>query len=602
MSCPSVVHDLPSAPATHIFPGASAQLRSSEISLGRLPQTLRLLTLGIGALHTWVAVTRQSMSEDGINYLDMGEAFLEGDGGTALNTIWSPLYAVIVGAVQRIVQPSIWWEFPVVQMTNFVIFAAALFCFEFFWRQLPVGRGDDLRSPATLARLAPRVWLTLGYSLFIWSSLSLITIWAVTPDMLVAALVYLAAGLLLRMRGSETPRRTAAWLGLVLGVAYLAKAAMFPLGLALILVAATVRTRSCRATQMVAWTLVPFALISGPLVVATSAASGYLTFGDVGRFTYMKHVNGLQYPHWEGSLDQVDGAPEHPPRLVSEQPHVYEFAEPIKGTYPLAFDPGYWTRGLSPRLDAGQQLRALVSNVKFYFDLFVRQQGGFVAVVLLLAFIVLRTGFRGPSFSAEVALAAWALCAFGLYALVYVESRYVAPFVVVFWGGALAWLRLPAGPVYRHLAVASGAVLALLVWLNIAAFNLEGAGALSGLPSLPVQAASPGRFSGGGHDSHPEIADGLLRLGVKHGDTVGFVGDSFAAYWARLARVRIVAEVPSRDAQDFWDGDPHTRVEVLETMARAGAVALIAAKLDASPNPPGWHSVGEAGYVVHFLR
>lgn len=72
-------------------------------------------------------------------------------------------------------------------------------------------------------------WCGLGYAFFIWSSFNLIEIWAVTPDMLVAALVYLAAVVIVRIRFGAASRRTFALLGIVLGLGYLAKAAMFPM-------------------------------------------------------------------------------------------------------------------------------------------------------------------------------------------------------------------------------------------------------------------------------------------------------------------------------------------------------------------------------------
>jgi hypothetical protein len=34
------------------------------------------------------------------------------------------------------------WEFPEVHLLNFAIFMAALFCFEFFWRELLASRND----------------------------------------------------------------------------------------------------------------------------------------------------------------------------------------------------------------------------------------------------------------------------------------------------------------------------------------------------------------------------------------------------------------------------------------------------------------------------
>ncbi len=87
---------------------------------------LRLLALGIGAVHTAVAIRSQSMNEDGIGYLDLGEAWWRADWDAVINITWSPLYAWIVGGVVHFTQPAIRWEFPVVQLANFAIYALAL--------------------------------------------------------------------------------------------------------------------------------------------------------------------------------------------------------------------------------------------------------------------------------------------------------------------------------------------------------------------------------------------------------------------------------------------------------------------------------------------
>ena len=565
---------------------------------------LRSLALGLGALHTAVAVRQQSMSEDGINYLDIGTAAFAGEWETALNTVWSPLYALILGGVQRVVAPSVSWEFPVVQMTNFVIYAAALFSFEFFWRALPmrVAGERDTQAGQHLDEIAPRAWLVLGYSLFIWSSLSLVTIWAVTPDMLVAAGVYLAAGLVLRVPDSAAPRRTAAWLGIALGAAYLAKAAMFPLGLVLVgLVAALPRLPLTTAPRL-ACILIPFVLVSGPLVAAVSARSGHFSFSEVGAFTYMKHVNELRYPHWGASIERVGGAAVHPPTLELAEPEVYAFAEPITGTYPLAFDPAYWTEGLAPTFTLGQQLRASVANVSFYADLFARTQGGFLAVVLVLGALAWRG--RTWSLNPRTALAAWALSAFGLYVLVYAEARYVAPFVAVLWGALLASLTFPHEGAYRRVAAVGGAVLVACVWFNIAGFNMDGAAAVLGLQVDRPSAEDAGRFSPteDGGVTHPRVAEGLLEMGLQPGDPVGFIGDSFAAYWARLARLRIVAEIPLHQVATFWQIEPDRAADVLQAFTASGAVAVVAARPHGTHLPAGWRPVGDTSYVIRLLH
>jgi 4-amino-4-deoxy-L-arabinose transferase-like glycosyltransferase len=74
-------------------------------------------------------------------------------------------------------------------------------------------------------------WLGIGYALFAFASLSLIEIWAVTPDMLMAALVFLAAHLVVRILCGSNSYWMYLLLGIVLGLGYLAKAIMLPISL-----------------------------------------------------------------------------------------------------------------------------------------------------------------------------------------------------------------------------------------------------------------------------------------------------------------------------------------------------------------------------------
>src|SRR5205823_1129400 len=77
-------------------------------------------------------------------------------------------------------------------------------------------------------------WLAFGYAVFLWSSLKLISVSVVSPDMLVAAFALLAAGVLARMQSGASGWRAFALLGVVLGCGYLAKAPMLPIGLAFV--------------------------------------------------------------------------------------------------------------------------------------------------------------------------------------------------------------------------------------------------------------------------------------------------------------------------------------------------------------------------------
>src|SRR5262245_31136988 len=78
--------------------------------LRRLPGAFRLLAVALGGLHTWAAISRFSMNPDGIAYLDMADAYMRGDWRAAINPVWSPLYAWLLGPVMRLVQPTMRWE------------------------------------------------------------------------------------------------------------------------------------------------------------------------------------------------------------------------------------------------------------------------------------------------------------------------------------------------------------------------------------------------------------------------------------------------------------------------------------------------------------
>lgn len=156
--------------------------------------------IALGAMDAWAG--RYYMNPDGISYLDMGDAYLRGDWNMAINAFWSPLYSWLLELFLKVLKPSPYQEFPVVHLANFVIYLAALACFEFFLRAWIVylRKSGNAADGSWDVRIPERAWWILGYSLFIWTSLILISTKLVTPDMCVAASVYLASGLLLRIR------------------------------------------------------------------------------------------------------------------------------------------------------------------------------------------------------------------------------------------------------------------------------------------------------------------------------------------------------------------------------------------------------------------
>jgi hypothetical protein len=103
-------------------------------------------------------------------------------------------------------------------------------------------------------------------------------------------------------------------------------------------------------------------------------------------------------------------------------------------------------------------------------------------------------------------------------------------------------------------------------------------------------------------DEQAEIAEGLHELGVLDGRSIATIGiprETF--YWARLARLRIVSEIPTENVNQFWFASPGTREKVRSLFAQAGAVAIVTDTMPAGINFSGWEPIGRSSYFVFLL-
>jgi hypothetical protein len=537
----------------------------------------------LGLIH--VVASGHAMRSDTISYLDMADAAAQGHWKALLNLLWSPLYPLLLSLALRLAKPSAWWEFTLVHVVDLLIFFVAAACFGYFLRALVryAGRRAAALAPDE-ATLPARCWWLLGYTLFLWSSLvQILRIPGGTPDLCVAALVYLAAALILRLRCGDSGWRVFAALGAVLGLGYWAKAAMFPLASVFLAVAfAAPRERHAAPRALLA--LAVFALFAAPLVCGLSHRAGRLTFGDAGRLNYAWMVNRVtRYVHWQGG-PPGNGTPLHPTRQVLDSPPVFEFAAPVGGTYPPWLDPAYWHEGLMPRFRLGEQLRTLAANAKVYFSLLLRQ-GSLVAMLVMLLTLSRRRWRCLRDLAAPWPLLLPATAALGMYALVYFESRYIGPFLVLLWAGLFLAVRRPAGPESEATAAAATLAVVAVLLLEVGAVLLQ---------ELYDQAGTP--------RGHPQaqIASALYGLGVRPGDHVGFIGWGSDAYWARVARVKIVAELPRYAAGEFWEGAPEARRRALAAFASTGVRAVVAEKAPAAAAADGWKPLPAGHWVCRL--
>jgi hypothetical protein len=555
----------------------------------RVRVLFRWLAGALGALHVYAAIRSQSMNPDGIAYLDIGDAYFRADWANAINAVWSPLYSWILGLVNFIVKPPMQWEFPTVHIVNFFIYLFALACFEFMWCNV---RNTNTENESHY--LTDPLWWMLGYLLFIWTTLSLIQIWAVTPDMLMAAFVFLAAGLIGRIRAGGDNHRLFLSLGLVLGLGYLSKTFMFciaPVFLALAWLVQKQTRTSLFKTLLAAGV---FILISAPFISLISQAKGKFTIGEAGTVTFLREVMVIPYPHWQGD-PQENIYPAHPARVIHASPNLYEFGEPIGGTYPIITDPAYWYEGIPVQISIDDLLIRLFASGIYFLNLFFEKLGIFVACVIVLYLMGQRTKRTFFEIVHQWVLVIPAVVAFGLYGMVLVAGRYVGVFVLLFWADILANIRIPALRNNISWMNVLGEIAALGLIVNIVLFNLDGFTRLT--PSLGaglVESSAP--------PARPlAVAQMLEESGVQPGDKVGVIGYAHDSFWARLIKVKITTQMLDADAELLWRGDDAMRQSVLQAFADAGVRAVVAEYVPGYAGLRDWHQVDNSSYYIYVF-
>ncbi|MGH9554313.1 MAG: hypothetical protein ACRD2Y_00690 [Terriglobales bacterium] len=513
---------------------------------------LLLAAVGLGSLRIWA--WRDLQGGDPTSYLDIADYYSRADWSHAVNSFWSPLYSWMLALLLAIFRPAPDWEYSLVAGLNLAIYLASLACFLTFWKTLDRLRGRPLGSG--FIGLSTTSWLILGYDLFLWAALFLVRPGIEAPDLLLACCIFLAATAVVRIHVGDSLRHNQVLLGTALGLGLLAKSAMFPMAFVFAWVAAPASTPRQRLKSAAA-VLGVFLAIAGPWIALLSWRQGQLTISDSPALNYAWHVNRAPMFHWQGD-NAGTGMPGHTTRRISNHPPAFDFPAPRSGTYPAFFDPPYWNQGLRPHFDMAQQWQAIGFNARLYLLLFLSRADLLIGA-LLLGLIGRRTGFAGR-LRQYWFLILPSLVAFGLYLLVHVERRYVAPYLVLLWAVFFCAVRLPDTPRSRRL-------------IPTMVYALAGATALSLLIQLPEDWRNlherPERVQW-------QVARELERHGARPGENIAVVG---VALWnssaARLARTQIVADVPVRSLSEFWSADSVTRQHILEALAASGAKAAI---------------------------
>jgi hypothetical protein len=528
-----------------------------------------LLTLAVFLGLFRILADRDLQGGDTVSYLDIAFSWTRGDLGAAVNAFWSPLYSWLLAGMLIVLRPPPEWEFTAVSLVGFAVYLALLASFLFFWRAVETWRRTSSAGDPASPGFSPVAWSVLGYALFLWSTLELTTLTRSPADMLMAAFVFLACGLLARMHAGDLRPATFALLGTALGLGYLAKAPILPLTPVFLISALVMARRPRRLLPAV----VCFLLFVLPWAAALSRQKHRLTLGDTAHLNYAFHVNRAPMFHWQGE-PQGTGTPVHPPRKLSSHPTLYEFAEPVAGSYPIWYDPSYWNEGLWPHFDLRQQGEALTRTLPLYqFVLRSRPDLVLIPLVLLLHYALT---VPGAPLAWDRRFRAWflflpALAGFAMYSLVYVERRHIAVFVVLFWTAVSSSLRFPESGRTRRLAN----VLSVLLLVATLALILLGAG-----EDWRAIRERPERV-------HWGVAQELVRRGARPGDRILVIGGGlWSAPLAHLARVQIAAEIPAEESAAFWSAERATQASLMQRAAQVGIRLVVADCTNCAP-PPG---------------
>jgi len=261
---------------------------------------------------------------------------------------------------------------------------------------------------------------------------------------------------------------------------------------------------------------------------------------------------------------------------------VYEFRRPIGGTYPPWYDPSYWNDGTEWRFDLVAQGRVLLQGALVLARVTIETQAGLLAIVLVWLMMSWRN--TSSAMRRNWSLIGIGLSGVGIYLPVYVAERYVAAFLVLFGIAVLAAIRLPSDENSLRITKYLGIAGLVVVSLSLVATTFR-------VVARPIPDLAR---------EHVDVAIALRETGFQQGDEVAVIGDGTGAYWAQLARLKIVAEIMGgrKGSEEFWAASPDLKGAAYQAFAGAGAHAVVTRKPVCDLGPE-WRRLAGTEYYIH---
>jgi hypothetical protein len=559
--------------------------------------SLLMILCGIG----YAKYDNYQLDGDAVSFMDIADAIRAHDWPLVVNGYWNPAYAGALALGQMVAHPSRWNELQTFYWVNFVIFVACIAaCLLFVYALLRV-REQFVAEDDTLPAFSQPALLLISLGLLFASFQRELNLGAVRADALLLLFFLLAATFLLRLQSTG---RFVYYplLGLVLGFAYLTKSfAFLPSGILLTaLFVFGITRKASRRSRIVTGVLLAglvFAAVAAPYILSISKQRGRPTTGESARMNYAFFVDQTgRWHEWRtGDLGHATANFKHHEELIVNDPPVYSFAQHPFGTYPLWFDPSYWTDTLQPKI----YLKGHILRVERTTTLLFRYVAGHLEPLVIAAPLLLLGCFfsrRRASWLPLVPIALWGLLMLGIYFPIDLQDRYLTPaflFVVI---PLLAMLRRPRNGYLGEVSTGMAILFAGLV-LATAISDLGDRRRVESVTGYPRGAYSP--------EIYP-AAQGIAALGIAPGSTVACFGDAACYldhYWARLAGTPIRAELEVQDGSDpgaFWDKiqDKQAVIDAL----RARHIAAIVGKFQSAAHiAEGWHQLGTSDFYAYPL-
>lgn len=518
----------------------------------RVRWTFWVVGIALGAFLSYT--TRYYLNGDGINYIEMGEALRKGLWSGLVNLTESPGYAFLLGLGQIALNTDRSNELVMLKIVNFVSLLIAMASCDLFMTRVKSQREQS--STEKEKHLPFFLISTLCYSLFLFAALNWVRVRLVAPEMLSFALVLGTVSTILKIKENPSGYVSFAALGILSGLSYLFKSFFFPFSAVFFILAASLTESFRKAIPRLGLAVVVMMLVSAALIIPLSDSVGRFSYGEVGRLNFVIYLAS------EGEL-------EHPPEQLNQDPEVLFYGKNpfVDCTRPGGWDPAYWKLGLKPVFNFVTQLKVFFSLV---WELLWESPFLLIFTAVWLATCVKLGGFRaGKLFppSPFYIFMAVAISGVGLYCLIHIEMRYLASFLFLGFTALVISVTCKPGAQGPERKMAFASILLSLFILALT-FNSVVDQTLRGLTSQGQKLSFKETFA-----EMNAIKDSLHQNGVPKGSLTAIVGLPMT-YWARLAEVKVIAEVA--DQERFLSSSPEQRRRAVDSLQSVGVKALIA--------------------------